>query len=117
MKQYLNSEQTTKLIELGFKKPPKKGLLFQSKRGNHLTDLMLAEENYSIGELIEMLPLYVDSESDIVDKDYYMLTIRGCRVMYCDPYVDFILMEFSDNAELIDNLFDMVIFLKENGVI
>lgn len=111
MKQYLNSDQTAKLIGLGFEKP--KSII---DVWAHETDIDMEYEYecvYSIGELIELLPLSVDSGSDIVDKDYYMLTIRGTKVMYCDPYIDFILIEFSDNAELVDNLFDMVVFLKE----
>ena len=110
MKQHLTPEQTAKLIELGFEKP--KGLADAEPSSGKWV-----REAYSIGELIEMLPLSVDSGSNIVDKDYYMLTIRGYKVMYCDPYIDFILMEFSDNAELVDNLFDMVVLLKEEGVI
>ena len=101
-------EQTAKLIELGLEKP--KSIVDHDGYWGY-------DYAYSIGELIEMLPLSVDTGSVIVDKDYYMRTIRGNRVMYCDPYIDFILMEFSHNAELVDNLFDMVVFLKEEGEI
>lgn len=110
MKQYTTPEQTAKLIELGFEKPRVAMPKFEWKYGK-------PQFHYTIGELIDMLPLSVDSGSDIVGKDYYMLTIRGNIVMYCDPYIDFILMEFSDNAELVDNLFDMAVFLKEEGEI
>lgn len=100
MKMYTNSEQTAKLIELGFEKPPKKGLLFQSNTGNCHTDLMLAEENYSIGELIEMLNtdnIEINRYSGdwSVDIDY-----TGAR-----------------NKELIDALYEMILRLKEDGVI
>ena len=120
MKQYTTTEQTAKLIELGFEKPSNTIVKEEPiyREGSIIDWKPIAEEGaYSIGELIEMLPLSVDSESNIVDKDYYMLTIRGNKVMYCDPYIDFILMEFSDNTELVDNLFDMVVFLKEEGLI
>lgn len=79
MKHYLNSDQTAKLIELGFEKPPKKGLLFQSNIGNCYTDLMLAEENYSIGELIEMLPSYVEWKGNYygLQINYYYSQIKA----------------------------------------
>jgi hypothetical protein len=68
MKQYTNESQTAKLIELGFEKP--KSISGYCQRGPYEND---AETNtkmvvyddtqhpiyaYSIGELIEKLPLY-----------------------------------------------------------
>lgn len=118
MRQYTTPAQTAKLIELGFEKPKnERWVLDVANESSPSIQNVVKLQDYSIGELIEMLPLSVDSGSDIVDKDYYMLTIRGYKVMYCDPYIDFILMEFSDNAELVDNLFDMIVELKEEGVI
>lgn len=53
MKQYTTTEQTSKLIELGFEKPNGSHRYW---RGNEL----VININYSIGELIEMLPSYVE---------------------------------------------------------
>ena len=113
MKQYLTPEQTAKLIELGFEKPPKKGFLFQSDIGNCRTDLMLAEENYSIGELIEMLPnkIYVDGNtySKVIDETvvcYYSWELEIYAVSICDVH-----------EELIDNLYEMVVKLQEEEMI
>ena len=99
MKQYTTPDQTAKLIELGFEKPPKKGLLYQSTIGNCLTDLMLAEENYSIGELIEILDKYQDKLSMVKTEYRWFINYH------------------TKNIELIDSLFDMIVELKEEGVI
>lgn len=99
MKQYTNESQTAKLIELGFEKPPKKGLLFQSTIGNCLTDLMLAEENYSIGELMEMLP-----ECEIIHTGIWN------NVKYDEEH-------YYGRRELIDALYFLIIELKNEGVI
>ena len=64
MKQYLSPEQTAKLIELGFEKP--KGLAeAEPSSGKRV------REAYSIGELIEMLPSYVEWNGN-----YYGLRIE-----------------------------------------
>ena len=110
MKQYLSPEQTAKLIELGFEKPKGSHSYW---RGNEL----VININYSIGELIEMLP------EDIEDKDnlgvWYFRNITGISVYYSreermywtDLYISCL------NEELIDNLYEMVVKLKEEGVI
>lgn len=113
MKQYTSPEQTAKLIELGFKKPPKKGLLFQSNIGGCLTDLMLAEENYSIGELIEMLPKEINdglqSRLGVYIDHNKMWAVDYSNILgeLCSTY----------HTELIDALYDMIVKLKEEGVI
>lgn len=104
MKMYTNSDQTAKLIELGFEKP---GPNFYQ---NGVTYIQ-CEGNYSIGELLSFLPLSLE------DDDYCDLTIRGSKVMYCDPYFDWIEAEWVKHEELIDNLFDACVELKEGGVI
>ena len=93
MKQYLSPEQTAKLIELGFEKPN------------------LFEGSYSIGELLSFLPTSWEGD------DYYALTIRGSKVMYSDPYLDWIEIDWVKHEELIDNLFDACVELKEEGVL
>lgn len=72
---------------------------------------------YSIGELIEMLP------EDIEDKDnrsvWYFRNITGISVYYSreermywtDLYISCL------NEELIDNLYEMILKLKAEGVI
>ena len=110
MKMYTTSEQTAKLIELGFEKP--KGW---SAEGISSWFVMYKDNdedfNYSIGELLSFLPLSFNND------DYYALTIRASKVMYCDPYLDWIEIEWIKHEELIDNLFDACVELRENGVI
>lgn len=99
MKMYTNSDQTSKLIELGFEEPKSK-VLFEV--GND--ELGYA---YSIGELIEVIP---DTGSD----NWRDRQIFGTTVYY---YAEKSIYVCDENGELIDNLFDMVVLLKEGGVI
>lgn len=101
MKQYTSKDQTAKLIELGFPEPSPKyihigGVSYDS---NH---------NYSIGELIEFLPIVINWTPRIIMKNVieYSFTTEGSELYYCNK-----------NNELIDNLFDMCIKLKEEGMI
>ena len=117
MRQYTNELQTAKLIELGLKKP--KSII---DVWAHETDIDMEYEYeyaYSIGELIEMLPQYLEYKGGVagIPIDYYSLTIRKNIVMYCDPYMDWVEIQCDDHKELIDNLYDMVTVLKEEGVI
>ena len=96
MKQYTSKDQTAKLIELGFPKP---------KFSFPAYSLV---ESYSIGELIEFLP----SELDMARR-----TIIDNEVLYCDEYKDWIERRFNQHKEIIDNLFDACVTLKEEGVI
>ena len=104
MKMYLNEQQTAKLIELGVDKPKGSHSYW---RGNEL----VININYSIGELLSFLPTSYGGD------DYYSLTIRGSKVMYCDPYLDWIEAEWGKHEELIDNLFDACVELKKEGTI
>ena len=101
MKQRTNKDQTAKLIELGFPEPSPKyihigGVSYDS---NH---------NYSIGELIEFLPISINWTPRVIMGNVieYSFTTEGSELYYC-----------NQNNELIDNLFDMCIKLKEEGVI
>lgn len=101
MKQYTNAEQTAKLIELGFEKPksvryPRNEM--EVERVN-TTDFLVSD--YSIGELIEIL----DGVSGLE------ITRFGSG---WDIYDD--LRAFS-SEELIDALYDMIVYLKEEEVI
>lgn len=113
MKQYTTPEQTAKLIELGFEKPPKKGFLFQSSTGNCHTDLMLAEENYSIGELIEMLPIELEDVGINTT-----LAIHFDNNIANVEYIGVLGVEYSImKEELIDALYEMIVKLKEKKVL
>ena len=104
MKQYTTPEQTAKLIELGFESP--KSIV----EGELYSDIYFA---YSIGELFEMLPdeIYVDENtySKVIDKTdvcYYSWELEIYAISICDV-----------QEELIDNLYDMLVRLKAEGVI
>ena len=57
MKQHTTPEQTAKLIELGFEKPKASHRYWRENE-------LIINNNYSIGELIEMLPNVVESDDD-----------------------------------------------------
>ena len=91
MKQYTTSEQTTKLIELGFEKPN------NEVKAEQAGDYAWYNPAYSIGELIEKLPLYRIE----FDTEIFVDTPKGG--FYA--------------TELIDALFEACVKLKEKGVI
>lgn len=115
MKQYTTPEQTAKLIELGFKKPK-----FEIEtqlcniKGQPMRVATIVGD-YSIGELIEILPRTI--------KNYYDLSIlstsQGWWVLYgmiSDGDIWSVEYELY-RKELIDALYAMVVKLKEEGVI
>ena len=98
MKQYTDESQTAKLIELGFKKP--ESII---DAWAHETDIDMEyvyEYSYSIGELIEML-----------GYDLYSIRYSGISWEVKGEQV------VVTNKELIDSLYDMILILKEEGVI
>ena len=105
MKQYTSPDQTAKLIELGFEKPKGSHSYW---RGNEL----VININYSIGELIEMLPQVIEfGENSLSHPLRVMPTVGGgWAILYYNEYDE-------RNNELIDALYDMVIRLKEEEVI
>jgi hypothetical protein len=106
MKMYLNVEQTAKLIELGFEKPKASHRYW---RGNEL----IINNNYSIGELLEMLPKEMDCELGDLG-----LSIENN--IYEQPnewIVSYDGRHQTNSIELVDALYDMVVKLKEEGVI
>lgn len=108
MKQYTTPEQTAKLIELGFEKPKS----IEVYRDGHCVPFVEQQWAYSIGELIEMLPRLIHR--------LYCRNIIGSSVKYSfdDPFGNTpALYHFLQNRELIDNLFEAVVELKEEGVI
>ena len=101
MKQYTSTEQTAKLIELGFEKP--KNIV----EGELYSDTYFA---YSIGELLSFLPENIAKENEIPST----LNISLLDSEWCVEYADFLGADFSfRNAELIDAAFNMVVKLKE----
>ena len=106
MKQYTSTEQTAKLIELGFKKPK------SEVKAEYEGEYAWYNPAYSIGELIEMLPekICIDDTlySRVIDKNdvcYYSWELETYALLICDV-----------KEELVDNLFDMVVQLKEEGI-
>ena len=104
MKQYLDQQQTAKLIELGFEKPKNRLVKQRFDRSTSSWIVVGEEGDYSIGELIEML--------DKVGVTTY-IRFGGARAI-----------SLSNNkgremlgGQLIDLLFVMIVELKEEGVI
>lgn len=107
MKQYTNESQTAKLIELGFEKPKMAAPALKWVDGEPTF-----EPQYTIGELIEMLPQVID-----IEKNGLLYSLRilptlggGWAISYCNEYDE-------RNNELIDALYYMIIKLKAEGVI
>ena len=106
MKQYTSNDQTAKLIELGFEKPR---LLYF---GNNI----IGHYSYTLGELIEMLPRRINGHNGIIDlyrnsidyntsDDILSLHQRGEFYLRCVQ------------GELIDTIYEVLVKLKEEGVI
>ena len=116
MKQYTNSEQTAKLIELGFEGSKSIRYPKNEEEAERVDSIDFLISDYSIGELIEMLPeVLAPSNND----DWEMpLSISTDSFMWTVEYDggDFIPYEAA-SVELVDALYDMVIKLKEEGVI
>ena len=115
MKQYLDKQQTAKLIELGFEKPINTVVKEEPiyREGSIIDWKPIAEEgSYSIGELIEMLPEVLAPSND---TDLEMpLNISTDSLMWAVEYDG---AYETASVELIDALCDMVVRLKEEGVI
>lgn len=107
MKQCLDESQTAKLIELGFDKPKTVvarkdyGVFFPIEEVRH----------YSIGELIEILE---EVASVVISYSYQK---NGYYVRVIIPKREGGGMYRISQIELIDALYDMVVKLKEEGVI
>lgn len=139
MKQYTNESQTAKLIELGFEKPKSiwalscncpsdKQLSYESSLGLTIIveERFTPEYAYSIGELIEMLPKEIEhpvwfGKKKIEEIGWWKLRIDSMgkeypwAVVYHREDSAPLAMEYA--TELIDALYDMVVKLKEEGVI
>ena len=108
MKQYTDKDQNAKLIELGFLFP--KSIIgirhvLGLEDGRYKIDF---ENAYSIGELIEYLPITIEWTPRIIMEN---------EIKYSFATMDSTLYSCNKNNELIDNLFDMCVKLKEEGMI
>ena len=114
MRQYTTPEQTAKLIELGFEKPKMAAPKLKWVDGEPVF-----EPQYTIGELIEMLPTMIgegDFNGEPLFKYSFVLvgTTKWIVGYQCFAKLN---QYVSEGQELIDALYDMVVKLKEEGVI
>ena len=103
MKQYTTPEQTAKLIELGFEKPKS----IEAYRDGHCVPFVEQRWDYSIGELISFLP-----NDGVSDK---RLELDGIR--WFVSWDSFDKPRLTVGIELVDALYDMLVDIKEEGVI
>lgn len=109
MRQYTTEEQTAKLIELRFEKP--KGLADAEPSSGKWV-----RPAYSIGELIEMLPIdnnigwNIRKHNNITDISKTQYSVIVDVNMLLSAYT-------TESEELINVLYDMIVKLKEEGVI
>lgn len=120
MKQYTSEDQTAKLIELGFDKPKMAAPALKWVDG-----VPTFEPQYTIGELIEMLPMTITDKiwwgEDKGQGGVWGLRIdtNGTEFMWAVSYErdHSAHLYLEGRTELIDALYDMVIKLKEEGTI
>lgn len=118
MKQHLNPDQTAKLIELGFEKPSNMVYTQVAKRkigfGIIEWEDSGEEGSYSIGELISFCPTTINvGDDEFAAFEVYWDSI-GWRADY---HIFGHMYHLAMATELIDCLFELVVKLKEEGVI
>ena len=116
MKQYTTPEQTAKLIELGFERPFRNEWLHIVEEYGYAVN---KERNFSIGELIELLPTMI-GEGDFNGEPLfkYSFVFAGTTKWIVGYQLFAKLNQYmSEGQELIDALYDVVVKLKEKGVI
>ena len=110
MKMYTNSNQTAKLIELGFEKPSS----IASVEPIYGMGGISVAKAYTIGELLSFLHENIAKEDEMPST----LNISLLNREWCVEYADFLGADFSFySVELIDAIFDMITKLKEKRVI
>ena len=108
MKQHTTPEQTAKLIKFGLPKPR-----HYSEDKYFIIHVGFEVINYSIGELIKMLPKKIKMSDD--ETGELEISFGSLCMVY---YTSFSVIYYDTEAtELIDALYDMVVKLKEEGVI
>lgn len=110
MKQYTTPDQTAKLIELGLPKPKSIEKMMPQPVVDGYVHLV-PQKAYSIGELIKILE---DVASIVMSYSYQK---NGCYVRVIIPKREGGGMYRISQIELIDALYDMILELKEEGVI
>lgn len=103
MKQFTTTDQTAKLIELGFEKPKS----IEVYRDGHCVPFVEQRWVYCIGELISFLP-----DDGVSDK---RLEFDGFH--WFVDWDSFDEIHQTVQVELIDALYDMILELKEKGAI
>ena len=118
MKQHTTPEQTAKLIELGFEKPKSiENMMPQPVVDGYVH--LVPQKAYSIGELIEMLPTMIgegDFNGEPLFKYSFVLAGATKWIVGYEFFAKFN-QYVSEREELIDALYEMVVKLKEEGVI
>lgn len=111
MKQYTTQEQTAKLIELGFERP-KSMAEYDLPAGDWRIGSVGIRKAYSIGELIEMLPRYIEDKGATIDIGFDMFSWVIAYLNIPQEYV-----YCTSGLELIDALYEMIIKLKEEKLL
>ena len=117
MKMFTNSEQTAKLIELGFEKP----CSIASVEPIYGMGGISVAKAYSVGELIEILPIYCWYRYDDrefraqIQIKFYLSRWHIVYLKFEEDHCGHLYDCGSD--ELIDALYNMIVRLKEEGVI
>ena len=109
MRKHTTPEQTAKLIELGFERPFRNEYLHIVEEYGYAVN---KERNFTIGELIEMLPEYIEDKGATIDIGFDMFSWVIAYLNIPQEYV-----YCTSGLELIDALYEMVVKLKEKGVI
>lgn len=113
MKLYTDESQTAKLIELGFEKP----CSIASVEPIYGMGGISVAKDYSIGELIEMLPEAICESKD--DSYHYFLSIETDSLTWKVFYEseDEVVLCSTFGVELVDALCSMVTILKRQGTL
>lgn len=106
MKQYTNESQTAKLIELGFEKP-KSEVECDLPKGDWRIGQVGIRKTYSIGELISFLPYDGVSDRKLEFDGFHWVV----------DWDSFDKIHQTMQVELVDALYDMILRLKDEGVI
>lgn len=104
MRQYTSYEQTIKLIELGLSDSIREDRYRQGK----------IPSNYSVGELLEMLPKSI-KVNDLIFSLIILSSNDGWILEYAN--ISFGSQANCYRVNLIDALFDEIVMLKEEGII
>lgn len=118
MKQYTNESQTAKLIELGFEKPKnERWVLDVANESTPSIQNVVKRQDYSIGELIEMLPEAICESKD--DDYHYFLSIETDSLTWKVFYEseDEVVLCSTFGVELVDALCSMLTILKRQGTL